>query len=343
MGWIALNGQRSAMRKPRARKDGKEISLKRYDALQSMDNLEEMIFRMMLNGISTRNYDRTLQKFEDDLGLSKSSVSREFVKKSREALNILNSRKFPDATFWAIFLDGIEFAGTVAIVALGVDLQGNKHILGISEGSTENSEVCTGLLSNIMERDIRFTDKIIAVLDGSKALKKAVISVFGKRVEIQRCLLHKRRNVEGKLEKKFHGELKSRITQAYELNDYLDARKSFSNIVKWLDGISHGAARSLEEGLEDLLTLHRIKMPPELRKSFYTTNLIESSFSNPRNHANRVKRWRKNTDQVMRWAGSLLIYQEERFNKVRGYRNIEIFLSEFLSHGENIVAENIAV
>ena len=148
---------------------------------------------------------------------------------------------------------------------------------------------------------------VICVLDGSKALRKGILEHFGDRADIQRCLIHKIRNVEAKLDKEYHFDFKEKIHQAYSMNDYDACKLSMNNLVTWLGKISHNAAESLQDGLEDIFTLHRISesdMPPELRKTFYTTNLIESGFSSPKLRVRRVKRWRKNTDMIKRWAGS---------------------------------------
>ncbi len=328
-GWIGLTGQRVRVRRPRARRDGKEVPLTRYEALQSMENISDVVSRMMLNGLSTRRYDRTIDRFESDLGLSKSEVSRQFRTKSREALNVLNTRTFPESTFWALLIDGTQFAGSTVIIALGVDQAGNKHILGICEGSTENAELCRSLLSRITDRDIRFAGRIVCVLDGSKALRRAVKDAFGKCVEIQRCLLHKRGNIEAKLDRRHHTDLKIRMNQAYHCNEYEDARRAFDSVHRWLAGISHAAAESLNEGRDDLLTLHRIGMPPALRKSFYTTNLIESANSVAKERSGRVKRWRRDTDQLMRWCGAGLLEGEKQFRRVRGCKHIRDFLIDF--------------
>lgn len=336
-GSIALFGQRTSIRKPRVRKDGQEIPLETYTKLHSMDNLAEVVFKMMINGTSSRAYNEVLQKFEDDLGVSKSTVSRQFIKKSREYLNEINSRRFPDRVFWAIMIDGIYIGGDVIIVVLGVDLAGEKHFLGVSQGSTENSIVVEECLNRLADRDIQFTDKVVAVLDGAKALKKAVQGHFGDRVEIQRCLNHKMRNIQAKLAKKHHYDLKEKIRQAFSCNDYLEAKEEFQKIHQWLEKLNHNAAESLLEGLDDLLTLHKIKMPSELRKSFYTTNLIESGFSHPRFKMNRVKRWIKHGDMIKRWAGASLIFQEKKFRKVRCYAIIDGFIKDFLpSKGKDV-------
>lgn len=342
LGWVVMNNQRVQIRRPRARKDGAEVPLDRYETLQSMNNVSDFVSRMMLHGISTRSYDRVIDKFETDLGLSKSAVSREFVQTSRETLNELNSRRFEGEEFWAIVMDGTEFGGSMLIVALGVDRTGKKHILGISEGSTENSELCLSLLRNLQDRGLRFSRRLLAVLDGSKALKKAVTQVFGDRVEIQRCLTHKRWNVEAKLDKQHHRELQRRMAQAYNANDFESAQSSFKQTHQWLSEINHSAAASLQEGLDHLLTLHRIGMPPALRKSFYTTNIMESAFSAAKARTRRVKRWQTQTDQVLRWAASQLLIQEERFRRIDGCKELAGFLATFAPPDENIVAKAVA-
>lgn len=338
-GWIIMDGQRVQIDKPRARKNGGEVPLSRYAALQERNDLREYVERVMLSGISTRKYEEILHPFEQSLGLSKSSVSREFVKASRESLNYLNSRTFPDQIFWCIVLDGIEFGGSIVIVAMGIDTAGNKHFLGVSEGSTENSETCTNLLESIRERKIQFTDRVLAVVDGSKALEKSTRKFFTS-VDVQLCYLHKLRNILAKLPRKYHGEFVRKYRQAFNANDFDDALEAMNALLSWLETVSFSAAESLREGLERLLTLHRIKMDPPLRKSFYTTNLIDSAFSNPRSHLNRVKRTQGKTDQVLRWVGALLLEQEKQFRKVRAFKNINKFL---VKYQEKPVAEKMAV
>ena len=329
-GSITISGNRTRIQKPRVRGNGKEVPLKTYEALSDSSNLGDYIFKMMLSGISTRSYDSVIEKHEKDLGVSKSMASRQFAIKSREALNELNSRRFPDQEFWAIMIDGIHIGDDVIVVALGIDLSGTKHFLGISQGSTENSVVVQDLLTSLERRKIQFTERIIAVLDGAKALRKAVISHFGKEsVAIQRCLIHKERNVFSRLSKKHHKDFITRVRQAYGSNEYSEARGEFEAIIKWLESINHNAAESMREGLEDILTLHRLEVPPALRKSLYTTNLIDSAFANPRFKMNRVKRWRTDSDMIKRWAGATLLEQEKSFRAINGCSLIESFLQDF--------------
>lgn len=330
-GSVSINGNRVSITKPRVRKDNKEYPLKTYQNLHSTDNLSGFIYAMMMNGISTRSYDKVLIDYENKLGVSKSLASKKFIKESRKSLNEMNQRRFEGKEFIALFIDGVNFGGDMVVVALGVDKQGSKHFIGISQGSTENTEIVADLLGSIASRNIQFSHKVICVLDGSKALRKGVINHFGERADIQRCLIHKIRNVEAKLDKVYHSDFKEKIHQAYSMNGYEECKASMNNIVNWLGKISHNASESLKEGLDDILTLHRIAMPPELRKSFYTTNVIDSAFSNPKFKVRRVKRWRKNNDMIKRWAGSHLLEQEKTFRKVNACGMIEEFLIAYLS------------
>lgn len=332
-GWITYDKQRTQIRKPRVRKGSHEVQLQTYQALQSMDNLGEIIRKYMVHGISTRSYDQILEKFADDLGLSKSSVSRQFTKKSRESLNHLNTRSFNDNTFWCLMVDGIEFGGSILVVAVGVDLEGEKHILGLSEGASENAEVCKSVLGKLFEehRKIKFTKRIVAVIDGSPALRKGIKQIFGNQVEFQRCTEHKKRNVLSKLNKKYHNEFQSKYSQAVHSTSYNDAKFELDNLFKWLSERNYDAAKSLEEAGDDLLTLHRINLPVELRNSFSSTNIIESAFSHPRCVMNRVKKWQKETDMLQRWAAVTFLDQEKRFRRINNFKYIEIFLVDFLS------------
>jgi len=337
-GSVSINGNRVSITKPRVRKNNKEIPLKTYQKLHSTDNLSKLIYAMMVNGISTRSYDKVIRDHENSMSVSKSLASKKFIKESRKSLNEMNLRKFEGSEFFALFIDGVNFGGDMVVVALGVDTHGDKHFIGISQGSTENSEIVADLLSGIAERKIKFTEKVICVLDGSKALRKGVIEHFGDRADIQRCLIHKIRNVEAKLDKIYHADFKEKIHQAYSMNDFEECKTSMNNVINWLGKISHNASESLKEGLDDILTLHRIKMPPELRKSFYTTNVIDSAFSNPKFRIRRVKRWRKKTDMIKRWAGSHLLEQEKTFRKVNAVGMIDGFLKIYFNVDEKVVA-----
>jgi transposase-like protein len=341
-GWIVFDDQRMAITRPRARRGGREVVLDRYEALQLMANLREIVERTMLAGISTRGYQSILRGGEDALGLSRSSVSREFVAASRESLNELNSRTFPESEFWAVFMDGIAFGGSILVVALGVDCHGDKHVLGVSEGSTESHEVALAVLRGCEERGIRFAKRVLVIQDGSKGIEKAARMFFGKRCVVQLCYLHKMKNILAKLPRNHHSEFVRRYQQAYAANGIEDASRNMQALLGWLQAISHSAAESLREGMENLLTLHRIAMPPALRKSFYTTNCIDSSFSQPRARLNRVKRVRGSTDQALRWVGAHLLEQEKKFRKVNSYALVGAFVEEFTNNTEALDTQKTA-
>lgn len=341
-GSIVVSGHREKVVRPRVRGAGGEIRLDTYETLHTYESLGDFVSRLMLSGISSRGYQNSIAEHVDALGLSKSEASRQFISESREALNEMNLRRYPDTVFWALMVDGLHVCDEVLVVAMGVDVSGNKHFLGISQGSTENAEVVSGLLSSLAERKIQFTGKVLAVIDGGKALRRGLIDHFGERVSIQRCLIHKKRNVIARLAKQHHREFSGKLSRAYNCNDLATAEEEIDGVVKWLEGINYNAAESLKEGMEDLLTLHRLEMPPALRISFYTTNLIESAFANPRSGINRVKRWRKNSDMIKRWIGAHLLAQEKKFRKVKGYKEIGAFLKDFAGTSDFIVDENPA-
>lgn len=340
-GWIILDRQRTKIIKPRVRKDGKEVQLEKYKALQSIDNLGDIIRKYMVHGISVRSYDEILEKFAEDLGLSKSSVSRQFTKKSRESLNYLNTRTFEDHKFWCLMVDGIEFGDSILIVALGVNKSGEKHILGLSEGSTENSEVVKSLLEKITaeNRNINFTERILAVIDGSKALRKGLNSIFSGRVDFHRCVIHKERNILSKLNRQYHSEFKRRYHLAVNSVSFEDAKQEMDNLEAWLLERNLEAGKSLAEADGELLTLHQIGMPANLRKSFLSTNLIESAFSHPRKIMSRVKRWHNRTDQLQRWAAVTFLEQEKKFRKVKNYKEVESFVELYLTTDEKNIGQ----
>ena len=337
-GSVVVNGQREEIRRPRVRDAQGEVRLTTYDALHGYAGLGEFVSQMMLAGLSTRGFERTLTEHQAALGLSKSAASREFIEGSRAALNEINQRRFPDRVFWALLVDGLHVCGEALVVALGVDMQGNKYFLGISQGSTENADVVKALLASLGERGIRFTDRVLAVIDGAKALRRALLDHFGdSRVAIQRCFIHKKRNVAARLAKQHVPEAMVRISTSFNCNDYKTASAEMEKTVAWLETINHNAAESLSEGLPDLLTLHRIGMAPKLRKSFYTTNAIDSAFSAPRAGTNRVKRWRKDSDMIKRWFASHLLDQEKRFRRVNAPQEIPHFLEKFSSLRAEVV------
>ena len=329
---ILVGGEPVVLERTRVRDHvlGREHRLKTFEALASRDALDEDVRALLVRGVSTRNYDGALTNISDGLGLQKSAVSQAFGRASKKDLDDLNGRSLADSTFVAVFMDGVHFAETVCLVVLGVRDDGTKQILGLREGATENSEVVSDLLSSLVERGLTLPGCGLFVLDGSKALHKAVRDTFGRRAVIQRCQVHKLRNVLSYLPPRWHVETRRRLRAAWNLMNHKDAQEELQRVVQWLEDISEAAANSLREGLEETLTVHRLAVTGALRRTLQTTNPIESAFDGVKSNARRVKRWR-NGSMVMRWAGTGLVQAEGRFRRVKGHAMIPALIASLES------------
>ena len=318
-GYAVLAGKKIPLRRPRVRdREGREVSLESYARFQSSPRRQRSILKKLVHGISTRKYEQAVEDFADGYGISRSAVSRELVQAARGMLQELCERRIDElGRLVVLMIDGQAFAGEHVIAALGVDETGQKHILGLVQGSTENSTVVQHLLDDLIERGLDPTQRMLSVLDGAKALHKAVKNTFGKCCEVQRCQVHKRRNVADHLSDEYKRSVDQRMRTAYAMKNYKEARAQLLKTVAWLDRINVSAAASLREGLEETLTLHRLGLPEALRKSLSSTNLIESAFSVARNVTARVKRWRGG-DMRLRWSAAGLLQAEKNFRRVRG-------------------------
>lgn len=318
-GYAVLAGKKIPLRRPRVRdRQGREVVLESYRRFQSPPRRQRSIMKKLVHGISTRKYEQAVEDFTDGYGISRSAVSRELVQAARGMLQELCERRIDElGRLVVLMIDGQVFAGEHVIAALGVDETGRKHILGLVQGSTENSAVVQHLLDDLIERGLDPTQRMLSVLDGSKALRKAVNKTFGECCEVQRCQIHKRRNVADHLPDEYKRSVDQRMRTAYGMKNYKEARAQLLKTVAWLDRINVSAAASLREGLEETLTLHRLGLPEALRKSLSSTNLIESAFSVARNVTGRVKRWRGG-DMRLRWSAAGLLEAEKNFRRVRG-------------------------
>ena len=338
-GSVKLHGQRVSIKKPRIKRDGEEVELKSYSALQDYDLLCEKVMKHMISGVSTRDYNGLLTELQNGLGLKKSSVSKAFVMGSREALDGINSRTLTEYDFAVIMIDAIGFADRAVTVALGITTTGQKLILGLKEGDTENSEVCKDLLQGLIERGLNRTHRILFVLDGSKALKKAVKQVFGEDTPIQRCMIHKSRNIVSYLPKQYHPDFYRRWKLIHACSDHATAKREYDQLVHWLGKINHAALASLEEAEEETLTVIKLKLPGLLRKTTLTTNPIESTFSVVNRKTGRVKNWKTSKDQISRWAAVTLLDAEKRFRTIRGYKQLPLLMAELKNLGIAVHAE----
>ena len=319
-GSVYFAGQRVPVTYPRVVDHERSRALGTYEALRSYNLLDPEVQAKLMRGVSTRDYSQVITKLAEGTGLGKDTVSRAFIRASKQSLEEINGRDLSKQQFVAIFIDGIGFGSdTTLVIAMGVTREGEKILLGLQEGHTENSTVVGTLLDNLLSRKLVLADRFLAILDGAKALKSAILARWKGRVLIQRCQIHKKRNVCDHLTPHHAHELKRRMNVAYGMRSYEEAKKVMDNTVLWLDQISEPAAASLKEGLEETLTVVKLGLPDLLRRTFSTTNPIESILDGVRYRTHRVKRWRSGKGQmVARWASSALLVVEKRLHKVKG-------------------------
>jgi transposase-like protein len=327
-GSVCVGGQKVAMERTRLRRrDGREVRLSSYDAFHRNDDRSRAVYERLISGISCRDYAQTVEAVAEGYGVSKSVVNREMLQATAKDLTDLCEKDLGELDILVLMIDGIRVGRTLQVVALGVEMSGKKHILGFREGSTENGRVCLDLLHDLKRRNLRTSEPILVVIDGSKALRSAVEEFFGDGVEVQRCHQHKIENVKSYLPRVYHGEYERKIRAAWGMTGYDDARKALQGVVQDLERVNVQAAESLEEGFEETLTLHRLGLPEILRKSFSTTNLIESPFSFVRRVLRNVKRWQTNTDQARRWIAAAALQIQRRFRKLKGHRSMSVLRS----------------
>lgn len=322
-GSIVIAGRKVRVEKPRVRlaDGGGEVELESYGRLKRGNAMNEAVLESMVRGVSSRDYAGVVSASCAGFGITKSSVSRRFMKASAKKLKELCERRFDGLRFVVIFIDGVVYAGATMLAAIGVTTGGEKKVLGLRQGATENAEVCKSLLADIVERGVDAGQPTLFVLDGSKALKAAVERLFGPNAVIQRCRYHKKENVRAHVPQYTWEELNRKMNDAYYEDDYCTALSKLRSAASWLERINPDAAASLREGMEETLTITKLNVPPELRASLATTNPIESTFSIVRRLTRRVANWR-NGNMRHRWCATGLLVAESKFNKIRGYRNI---------------------
>jgi transposase-like protein len=320
-GVLVLAGQKLPVRKPRVRYlHGRgEAELSTYQAMQRHESMPQATLRRLLRGVSCRNYAEVVERAAEGFGIEKSSVSRAFVRATATEVEKLARRRFDQERFLAIFIDGVQYAGETMVVALGVNEAGHKRILGLRQAASENAEVCKHLLEELRERGLRTDLPTLFVLDGSKALAKAVRDVWGRYAVIQRCQEHKKRNVQAHVSEEQWPEVQRRLEEAYRQTSYSQARGLLGGLMKRLARISPDAAASLREGWEETLTVVRLGVPEMLRNTLRTTNPVESALSIAEDLTSRVKRWREG-DMRQRWCAAGLLRAESKFRRIRGHR-----------------------
>jgi putative transposase len=328
---LTFGGRRISVKKPRVRsKDGRESTLPALEAFRDRDPLSERVVNQLLLGVSTRGYDASLEPRPSGVAArssSKSSASRSFVAKTRQRLKASMDRRLDDLDLTVLLVDGIEVARQTVVVALGITSDGTKVPLGLAQGSTENGALCTSLLQGLLTRGLKVEDKILCIIDGGKGIRKALDDVFGDRALIQRCQVHKLRNLREHLPEERHAYVLSTMRDAYRASSPDTARKKLRGLVSWLDSNGHeDAAASLREGLEETLTVVKLDLPITLKRSLATTNNIENLVGSIRRVSRNVKRWR-GSDMIRRWASVGLFQAEKRFRRIKGYREMPKLVS----------------
>lgn len=320
-GSLYMGDRKISVRHPRLRGPEGEILLQSYEALKKPGGFSEEVLNKMLRGLSARKYRETLLETSHRFGVSPSTVSRHVVEMTIQKLRAFKERNLSDLRIFALFIDTIHRGGEAFMVGLGIDMEGHKHVLGFWQGATENHELCEELLSDMERRGLELSKRILWVTDGGKGILKALRDRFGKRLIHQRCTIHKDRNIQRHLAKKYRKEAHRRFKIALEQNSYEDAKKMLKEFETWLRAINESAADSLLEAFEDILTLHRLKVPGLLRKTLTCTNPIESMFSTVRDCEGNIKRYR-NSAMSQRWLATVLLHCEKGFRRVKGYLDI---------------------
>lgn len=325
-GVVPLAERKLRVEKPRLRRKGKgpgqEVQVPAYEAMLMNSALGRRVLEILMRGVSSRNYQDVLPEMAQTVGVSKSQISREFLQASEASLKELCERRFDQQDILVIYLDGVQFGQIHVIAALGVDSEGYKHVLGLREGASENATVVTDLLKDLVARGIDPEKRYLFVIDGSKALRSGIDSVFGSANPVQRCRNHKLKNVLDYLPEEMKDQAKTSMQAAFRLEaDQGLAR--LQKLAEWLDKEYPSAAASLREGLSEMFTVNRLGLPKSLHRCLCTTNVIESPHSGLRQKTRRVTRWRDGS-MVLRWCASAMLATEKNFRRIMGYKQLWI-------------------
>src|SRR4051794_31227297 len=327
-GYCVVMGQKVPVERPRVRTtDDKEVRLGSYEMFHRGEPLTETVWEKLMLGLSTRRYGQAVRQFTEAYGLEKSAVSEHFIEASRAKLKDMMESRLDKTRLCALLIDATPFEGQQMVAALGIGQDGRKTILGVRQGATENATVVGELLGDLLNRRLDFTEPRLYILDGGKALHAAVKKYAGESAPIQRCQVHKRRNVLDHLTDEQRSAVAKKLNAAYALEDYVAAKQALNGLHRELMHLNPSAARSLAEGLEETLTVHRLNVPPQLRLTLASTNVIESAFSIVERVCLNVKRWHAG-DHRERWVGSGLLVAQKQFRRVKGHKQIPLLLTE---------------
>ena len=324
-GRVSLEDRQVSVRRPRLRHKGKqrggEVEIPAYQALQKNPAMGGRMFGALLRGVSTRQYREVLPRMAESVGISKSAVSERAMEASAAQLSELLERRWNATELLVIYIDGMQFSAHHVISAVGVDFQGDKHVLGLQLGATENAAAVKSLLVHLREHGLDTAKRYLFVIDGAKALRAAIDEVFGTGQAVQRCRTHKIRNVLEELPKEQHAQVRSLMRAAYKLERGDEGLTKMKKMASWLEREYPTAAASLREGMEETFTINRLGLPPSLHRCLGTTNLIESPQSGVRKRTGNVSRWRDG-EMVLRWVAGAYLLTEKSFRKIAGYENL---------------------
>ncbi len=341
-GSVYLMDQKLPLDVPRVRdvEADAEVSLAAYRALQTPKKTDEGLLLRVLKGISCRNYKACAESVPEAFGISASSVSRRFIKATAKKLKQFQERPLDDYGFVTLFIDGKSFADEEIVIAPGVTMDGQKIPLGFVESATENERICRQLIQDLIRRGLCYDQGLLVVLDGSKGLRSAVTKALKGYVRVHRCQWHKRENVVSYLPERERPRVRRKLQKAYDCDTYEEAKAALESLKPELKLMNQSAVTSLEEGLEETLTLHRLGMLPFLKRSFRTTNCIEALNSRTGELTRKVRRW-NNSPQRHRWVAAALLDIEPRLRRVSGYKHLPL-LRQALNKNLNLDNEQNA-
>lgn len=320
-GVVTLSDRKLRVRRPRLReRDRVEVAIPAYDSLRTNAAFGKRVGDLMMRGVSTRDYAAVIGELAETAGVSKSSVSREFIETSTKVLEEFAGRCFDDVDVLVIYLDGVRYGDHHVVAALGVDTGGEKHVLGMEPGASENGEVVRRLLEGLVERGVDAAKRYLFVIDGAKALRSGIRRVFGEHQAVQRCRLHKLRNVRAELPEDLANQVVSVMRAAFRL-DAKAGRAKLEQQARWLEKDYPGAAASLREGIEEMFTINLLGVPSSLVRCLATTNIIESPFGTMQKPMRRVTRWRGG-EMVLRWSATSFLAAEKKFRRIMGFRSM---------------------
>ena len=321
-GCVQLADRKVKVKRPRLRhKTEGEVKVPAYETLRQDRGLGQHMLGALLRGVSTREYQEVLPQMAETVGVSRSAISRKAVEASADQLKQLQERRWENVEILVIYIEGQRFGDHHILSAVGVDAEGKKHILGIESGATENAASVKRLLTHLRDRGLPTDRQYLFVIDGAKALRAAVEEVFGNEQPVQRCRNHKVRNVLDELPKEQHGQALNMMRAAWKVKTAEEGEKRLEQLARFLELDYESAARSLREGMKEMFTLQRLKIPPTLHKCLATTNIIESPQGGVERRTHNVTRWR-DADMVERWVASAWLLTEKHFRRIDGHADL---------------------